>query len=86
MEANASRYHGEAPDEIKWAELERQTRAVRKYLAALEAVVEPRSQATEGDIVERSLLSVDRQGQQAGAVRLRAQFISSTSRTRSLST
>ena len=29
MEANASRYHGKAPDEIAWGEPERQTRAVR---------------------------------------------------------
>ncbi len=29
IEANASRYHGKAPDEIVWAEPERQTRAVR---------------------------------------------------------
>jgi len=41
MEANASRYHGQAPDEIEWAEPERQTRAVKEYLAALEAEVEP---------------------------------------------
>jgi transposase len=41
MEANASRYHGKAPDEIEWAEPERQTRAVKEYLAALEAEVEP---------------------------------------------
>ena len=41
MEANASRYHGKAPDEIVWAEPERQTRAVKEYLAALEAEVEP---------------------------------------------
>src|SRR5262245_42041943 len=41
MEANASRYHGKAPDEIGWTESERQTRAVREYLAALEAEVEP---------------------------------------------
>jgi len=34
MEANASRYHGKAPDEIAWAEPERQTRAVKEYLAA----------------------------------------------------
>ena len=33
MEANASRYHGKAPDEIDWAEPERQTRAVKEYLA-----------------------------------------------------
>jgi Carbohydrate-selective porin, OprB family len=41
MEANASRYHGKAPDEIAWTELERQTRAVREYLAAPEAETEP---------------------------------------------
>ena len=41
MEANASRYHGKAPDEIEWAEPERQTRAVKEYLAALEAETEP---------------------------------------------
>ena len=41
MEANASRYHGKAPGEIVWAQPERQTRAVREYLAALEADAEP---------------------------------------------
>src|SRR5687767_9741193 len=41
MEANASRYHGKAPDEIEWSEPERQTRAVKEYLAALEAETEP---------------------------------------------
>jgi hypothetical protein len=41
MEANASRYRGKAPDEIAWAEPERQTRAVKEYLAALEAETEP---------------------------------------------
>ena len=41
MEANASRYHGKAPDEIEWAEPERQTRAVKEYLTALEAEIEP---------------------------------------------
>ena len=41
MEANASRYHGKAPDGIEWSEPERQTRAVKEYLAALEAVAEP---------------------------------------------
>src|ERR1700689_712287 len=41
MEANASRYHGKAPDEIVWAEPARQTTAVKEYLAALEAQVEP---------------------------------------------
>jgi hypothetical protein len=41
MEANASRYHGKAPDEIEWVEPERQTRAVKEYLAALDADAEP---------------------------------------------
>jgi transposase len=36
MEANASRYHGKAPDEIDWSQSERQSRAVAEYLAALE--------------------------------------------------
>ena len=36
-----SRYHGQAPDEINWAEPERQTRAVKEYLARLEADVQP---------------------------------------------
>lgn len=41
MEANASRYHGKAPEEIEWADPERQTCAVKEYLAAIEAEVEP---------------------------------------------
>ena len=41
MEANASRYHGKTPDEIAWAEPERQTRAVKEYLAGLDADAEP---------------------------------------------
>jgi hypothetical protein len=37
IEANASRYHGKAPDELEWTEEQRQKRAVAEYLAALEA-------------------------------------------------
>src|SRR4051812_1985159 len=37
MEANASRYHGKAPDELDWTEKQRQKRSVAEYLAALEA-------------------------------------------------
>ena len=40
MEVNASRYHGKAPDAIELAEPERQTRAAKGYLAALDAEVE----------------------------------------------
>jgi transposase len=35
IEADASRYHGKAPDEIDWSAPERQTRAVAEFLTAL---------------------------------------------------
>src|SRR6516165_3369206 len=36
IEADASRYHGKAPEEIDWSLPERQTRAVAEFLAALD--------------------------------------------------
>jgi transposase len=36
IEANASRYHGKAPDELDWLAPERQTRAVVEFLAAFD--------------------------------------------------
>ncbi len=36
MEADASRYHGKAPDEVDWFLPERQTRAVAEFLTALD--------------------------------------------------
>src|SRR5438876_9108067 len=36
MEADCSRYHGKAPDEIDWSAPERQTRAVAEFLTALD--------------------------------------------------
>ena len=36
MEADASRYHGKAPDEIDWSVPERQTRAVAEFLTAID--------------------------------------------------
>jgi len=36
MEADASRYHGVAPEEADWSAAERQTRAVAEFLGALE--------------------------------------------------
>src|SRR5712672_1090682 len=45
MEANASRYHGKAPDELDWTDAQRQKRAVAEYLAGLEA----ETQAQGGD-------------------------------------
>ena len=41
LEANASRYHGKVPEELDWTEQQRQTRAVREYLAALDQAAEP---------------------------------------------
>src|SRR5215475_5946699 len=36
MEADASRYHGKAPDEINWSAPERRSRAVSEFLAGLD--------------------------------------------------
>ena len=76
LEANASRYHGKAPDELDWTDKQRQTRAVAEYLAALDENARARSQSqgAEGDLAVRSVIGLDRQGQQARAVRLRAQL------------
>ena len=75
MEADASRYHGKAPDEIDWSAPERQTRAVSEFLASLEDDDRQcRSQAAEGDLANRSLFGLDSEGQQARAVRLRAEL------------
>src|SRR5262245_8758914 len=41
LEANASRYHGKAPDELDWTDKQRQTRAVAEYLAALDEAAVP---------------------------------------------
>jgi transposase len=47
MEANASRYHGKAPDELDWTDAQRQKRAVAEYLAGLE--VEAQEQEGKDD-------------------------------------
>jgi transposase len=36
IEANASRYHGKAPNELDWTDAQRQQRAVAEYLASLD--------------------------------------------------
>jgi transposase len=54
MEANASRYHGKTPDEVVWAEPERQTRAVKEYLAALAAEAEPNPDRKPPKVISRS--------------------------------
>ena len=38
IEANASRYHGVPPEEADWSLPERQTRAVKEYIAGLDIV------------------------------------------------
>ena len=50
IEANASRYHGKAPDELDWTDAQRQRRAVAEYLAGLEteAQVEEGADSRDG--------------------------------------
>ena len=48
MEANASRYHGKAPDELDWTDAQRQKRAVAEYLAGLEAEIEAQPEGSGG--------------------------------------
>jgi transposase len=49
MEANASRYHGKAPNELDWTVQQRQKRAVAEYLSALEAEAAAESGAPNDD-------------------------------------
>jgi transposase len=48
MEANASRYHGKAPDELDWSDAQRQKRAVAEYLAGLEAEARAQEDGVSG--------------------------------------
>jgi len=41
IEADASRYHGIAPEKIDWSAIEKPSRAVREYLEALDEAEEP---------------------------------------------
>jgi transposase len=54
MEANASRYHGKAPDEIVWAEPACQTRAVKEYLAAFDPEAEPNPERKPPKVISPS--------------------------------
>jgi transposase len=49
IEANASRYHGKAPDELDWTDKQRQRRAVAEYLAALDEQAKSQAEARSGD-------------------------------------
>jgi transposase len=53
MEADASRYHGKAPDEIDWTAPQRQTRAVREFLAGLD-VEAPNADRTPPKVISPS--------------------------------
>jgi hypothetical protein len=72
MEANASDYHSKAPDEIVWAKPEYQTRAVRGYLAGLEAENEPNPERKPPKVISLSdlLFGMDGQSEQASTIRL----------------
>jgi transposase len=48
MEANASRYHGRAPNELDWTDAQRQKRAVAEYLAGLEAEAHAQEDGASG--------------------------------------
>jgi hypothetical protein len=48
MEANASRYHGKAPDELDWTDAQRQKRAVAEYLTGLEAEAHAQEDGASG--------------------------------------
>lgn len=77
MEADASRYHGKAPQRDVSAQPERQTRAVKEYLAELEAEVEPNPDRKAPKVISPSdpCCGVDRQGQRAGAVWLGLNYL-----------
>jgi hypothetical protein len=49
IEANPSRYHGKAPDELDWTDAQRQRRAVAEYLAALDAEARAAVEVDDGD-------------------------------------
>jgi hypothetical protein len=75
IEANASRYHGKVPDEIDWSVPELRTRAAAEFSWRPRRRRSARqAQTTEVDLAKRSLLSLDRKGQQARTVRLWAQL------------
>ena len=55
LEANASRYHGKAPEELDWSEKQRQSRAVTEYLAALDEAAEPNPECKVPKVISPSV-------------------------------
>ena len=76
LEANASRYHGKAPDELDWTDEAAPDAGGGRVSGRARRGGRARSQSqgAEGDLAVRSLVGLDGQGQQARAVRLRAQL------------
>lgn len=62
MEANASRYHGVAPDDIVWSDAQKQKRAVAEYLEALDAEATERGEQPQDNTDIGSPESERRQG------------------------
>jgi transposase len=73
VEADASRYHGEAPEEVNWKWSSPDARRAGVSGGA-HSRTRPQSQGAEGDLTVRSGLRLDGEGQQARAVRLWAQL------------
>jgi transposase len=63
IEADASRYHGKALDEIDWSEPKHQTRAVEEFLSGLDDdAPNAERKITKGNLTHRSVLRVDGEG------------------------
>ena len=66
MEANASRYHGKAPNELDWTEKQRQKRAVAEYLSPstpkrrLKAMLQMTMIAADPKVRDRAVMSANR--------------------------
>ena len=68
MEADASRYHGQAPGETDWSAPERQTRAVAEFLSSPTMKGLTRTENCKGDLADGPLLGLDGEGEQAGPI------------------
>ena len=68
MEADASRYHGQAPGETDWSAPERQTRAVAEFLSSLDDEGSDADRKLPKVISDGPLLGLDGEGEQAGPI------------------
>ena len=81
LEANASRFRrAEAGESVDWSEPKFDTRAVREYLASLDAEAPPEvesgpdDEAGQGDLTDRSRIGLDDQGPLSRLLRLCCQL------------